>query len=334
MAAVAGIALSTMRMYLIRTLSASARQYAILLLILLSYSCVKQEELSGFQQIKVNTQDDFYKLDVAKDGFFTAIGGYVWHRGIVAEGNAQTLECEVDSFCNKGQFDLLRTRQDVQISVGTDGYFFTRPYGQKMWTFHRLSHWDILHHVIETPNGYLASGGKSYEKGYIFLINPSYSIDTVLYFGHEISEVIPISKNSFLSLGWGTLQISTDGGRRWERLELSGDFFASGQFRDSLQGIVIGYNGQIYHTQDGAMSWTKNKVAGSGFDSFRKIRNTAAKEWWITGTKGRLWHSTDDGTTWQMSQLPVKSDLYDIAPLNDGRYLVCGSEGLLAIVIL
>lgn len=330
MEAGAGIVLSIMRMY--PNNASPGRQYLVLLAILLLCSCVKQEELGGFQRIPVATADDFYSLDVEKDGSFAAIGGYVWHRGIVAEGNAQSLVCTVDSFCNKGQFDLLRSRKNLLISVGTDGYFFSKPSGRKSWTFHRLSHWDILHHIIETPDGYLASGGKSYEKGYIFLINPSFSIDTVLYFGHEISEVIPVSKNTFLSLGWGTLQISTDKGHHWQRLELSGDFFASGHFQDSLQGIVIGYNGHTYHTRDGSLSWTKNRVAGSGFDSFRKIRNTAIHEWWITGTKGRLWHSTDNGRSWRLSQLPVKSDLYDIATLNDGRYLVCGSEGLLAII--
>lgn len=294
-------------------------------------SCAKEEEPVNFRQILIDSTDDLYRLDVSSGGRFTSIGGYVWSRGVFVEGHSSDRECFVDSFSNKGLFDLLRTRDNRQIAVGTDGYFYSRQEGKPEWEFHRLANWDILHHVVETPRGFLASGGKSYEHGYIFIINDTYTIDTVLYFGHEISEILPLSENTYISIGWGTMQRSDDGGVTWRRLSPTGDFFASGLFQDALSGLVIGYNGTLYQTSNGGLAWKKRQIAGAGFDAFRKIRRTGEKEWWITGTKGRLWRSVDDGNTWMPMRIPIRSDIFDIAKLADGSYLLCGSDGLLAV---
>jgi hypothetical protein len=294
--------------------------------------CTSEEPPRTFTHYPLPTTDDLYRLSVQDNGDITAIGGYVWSRGIVVNADARLTAITVDSFCNKGQFDLLKTRRGDHICVGTDGYLFSRAAGKKEWTFHRLANWDILQHVMETPHGFIASGGKSYEKGYIFLIDSTYTIDTAMYFGHEISEVISLGTEKLLSLGWGTMQLSTDMGRSWQPLPVSGDFFASGHFSDAKKGLVIGFNGTLYATMDGGMNWKKRTLPGAGFDSFRKLRNIGNQEFWITGTRGRVWQSKDGGNSWSAYQLDTGSDVYDVVPMQNGQYLVCGSNGFLAAV--
>lgn len=307
-------------------------RFIILLVFMTFLSCTKEETLVYYKSYILPTSDILHAIDINENDHITIIGGYVWSRGISLESDGDLTRLTLDSFSNKGQFDLLRTKNNELITVGADGQLFLKPSYQAPWTFHRLQNWDILHHVIETENGYIASGGKSYEHGYIYLIDEQFRVDTALYFGHEISEVVHITGQNYLSVGWGNIQISSDAGKTWKILPNEGDFYASCVFTDNLHGWIIGYNGTLLTSTDGGESWQKSqaKISGNGYNSFRKIVKINTKEIIITGNKGKLWRSLDDGKSWQKITIPTNKDIYDISKKSDGSYVLIGSEGYLA----
>jgi len=299
---------------------------------ILCFSCSKEEVPGYFKVYTTPTNDILHALDIDQNGNITIIGGYVWSRGISLQSEGNLTDFRLDSFSNKGQFDLLRTKNNNLITVGNEGQLFQKTSHHEPWKFHRLQNWDILHHIIETETGYIASGGKSYEHGYIYLINKQFRIDTALYFGHEISEVVQIASQNYLSVGWGNIQRSSDGGKNWKLLPNEGDFYASCVFTDPQNGLIIGYNGSLLNSNDGGNSWQKSnaKISGNGFSSFRKIVKTDENELIITGNKGNLWRSLDLGLTWVKIKLPDLNDIYDISKKSDGKYIIVGSNGLVA----
>ncbi len=298
-------------------------------------ACTTPDDVVSFKTKTTGTSDIIYDLDITPDGRLTAVGGYVWTRGICVSGTATSDIMQVDSISNKGLFSLLRDSQGRLLTTGADGYLFTGSPGDPRWQFHRLSHWDILHNIISTENGYLTSGGKSYGRGYTYLLNRDLVIDTALYFDFEISDVKRVSDRRYIAAGWGNVMLSDDNGHTWKILPYDGDFFASIHFMDSTTGWIIGYNGTMLQTTDGGQTWHKPdiKIGGNGTNSFRKITGTDTRELIITGNLGRLWRSDDAGKTWQQYKLPTDEDIYD-AVIHNGKYYVSGTGGLIAEIEL
>jgi hypothetical protein len=296
-------------------------------------TCQTGDDPESLQVIPLPTTDILYALDVSPDNQVTLVGGYVWERGIAVYTDIYGHDAVVDTFSNKGQHDLLRDSKSQLITVGTDGYLFVNDGLSRDWQFKRLSHWDILHNILEVDEGYLASGGKSYEQGYVYLINDQFVIDTAIYTGHEIADIARSGTGRLVSVGWGTIQYADDGGKNWKTTDNEGDFFSSVVFTDSNTGFITGFNGTLLTSSDDGLTWSdyRGEIKGNGYNSFRKIKYLGNGELIITGNNGKIWRSMNEGKDWTYFRLSTRADLYDIAKIANGRYLVCGSNGFFGI---
>ena len=308
------------------------RLIAYVLFLLTFISCNDGEKLLNYEEVDTATSDILYDIEIDNSGHITIAGGYVWSHGFMIETDQNLQNLEKDTISNKALFYMLRTNGDQFVTVGTDGYIFFRESRSRPWAFYRTSEWGILHHIIKTKNGYLASGGKSYGTGYIHHLNADFQIDTTLHFKHEISEVKAIKDEKLISVGWGNIQRSDDNGMTWRTLPNEGDFYASIIFTSAQHGIIIGYNGTLLESNDGGDTWQNSSadISNNGFSSFRKLVQIENGPIFITGNQGKLWKSDDNGTTWQYYLLNTTSDIYDIARCPDGDYIAVGSNGFLA----
>ncbi len=306
--------------------------FAYLLLYITIVSCNNSEKILQYREIPLPTSDILYDIDIDNSGHITIAAGYVWSRGFMIETDQRLLNIKIDTISNKALFYLLRSDDGLLVTVGTDGYIFSRKSFLDSWIFYRTSHWDILHHIIKTKSGYLASGGKSYGTGYIYHINNNFQIDTTINFKHEISEVKEISDSKLISVGWGNIQRSDDNGITWRKLPNEGDFYASVLFTSETHGIIIGYNGELLESTDSGNTWYNSKayISGNGFNSFRKLVSIANGPLFILGNQGKLWKSDDEGKSWEYYKTNSQSDIYDIEKALDGDYIAVGSNGFLA----
>jgi photosystem II stability/assembly factor-like uncharacterized protein len=235
----------------------------------------------------------------------------------------------------KALFDLAEGSDGQLVAVGGDGYLFSKLAGEEEWVFHRSKHWDILTKIVVKPDGgYLAAGGKSYEKGYIYHINKSIEVDSVQYFGHEISDIALVSDSTWMTVGWGNIQRSTDNGRTWRILPIEGDLFGAIVFANATLGWIIGVNGTLLQTTDGGLTWEDVDIDAPKFDVFRSIEILEDRSLVILGTKGRLWRSQDSGDTWEAFRLDRNEDILGIKHLDNNRYLVYGTSGFLSEIRL
>jgi hypothetical protein len=268
------------------------------------------------------------------DGRWLISSGYVWSRGYIhkLDGNLSLLSS--DSISNKALFDLhVYDGGHSVAAVGTDGYLYHSSDGDR-WTFERLSNWDILHSIQTKPSGgFLASGGKAFETGYIYDIGADYVIDSVSYFGHELEQVLSQGDSRWLTVGWGNIQTSADDGRTWTLLPNQGDLYKGIAFADNSNGIIIGANGTLLITNDGGRSFNviDPDIDENGFDSFRKIYYHR-DQYIIIGTRGRIWTSTDPQLSWQLYRLDTRAELTGLHAIDDRRYLVHGKEAYLAVI--
>lgn len=295
-------------------------------------SCYKGEKPQSLEIIPLPTSDILYAMDVSPENNVTLIGGYVWERGIAVYTDTYGRSPVVDTFSGKGLHNLYRDSKGQLITVGTDGFLFVNDGQERKWQFKRLRNWDILHNIIELDGGYLASGGKSYEQGYIYILDADFMIDTAIYTGYEISDIARTKTGRLVSVGWGTIQYSDDDGRTWMTAENEGDFFSSVAFTNQNKGFITGYNGTLLTSQDGGITWSafNGSIRGNGYNSFRKIAYLGNGELIITGNKGKVWRSLNEGKDWTYYKLSTDEDLYDVAKAETGAYLLCGTHGFFA----
>ncbi len=258
------------------------------------------------------------------------IGGNVWHYGlqIISSGS----KIKIDTFSDKLLFDIFQDKNKTLYTTGVDGYLYSKSVGQINWQFHRLKDWDILHHITAKDDGRLMlSGGKSYSRGYIYHIDKNLKTDTVMHFPHEISAVQHISGQKFLQAGYGILMYSENNGFSWKDLGIQGDFFSAIAFRDSLYGLVTGFNGSLLKTSDGGRTfiWLQKPNGGTRQRSYRMIKYLGGSHWLIGGNYGRIFLSNDHGESWQTYQLKRNTDIYDATVHQDSVWLV-GTEGYFA----
>lgn len=303
----------------------------ILLFGFIQVSC--ERELPSLQEkiIPLPTVDILTSVYVDESGNTVVIGGSVWNYGIqihIASGE----KIRLDTISDKLLFDVFQDTNQNLYTTGVDGYLYSKSSGQESWQFHRLKDWDILHHITVKDDGKLVlSGGKSYSKGYIYHLDEQMKTDTVLYFPHEISAVQHISGQNFLQVGYGILMYSENNGLDWNDLGIQGDFFSAIAFRDSLYGLVTGFNGSLLRTIDGGKSftWLQKPAGGTRQRSYRMIKYLGGSHWLIGGNYGRVFLSDDHGESWQTFQLQKNTDIYDAVVLRDSVWMV-GTEGYFA----
>jgi hypothetical protein len=307
-------------------------QFALALLCM--YSCTPYEDLVE-NRLDSHTTDDIYDITIDQNGDVHLYAGYVWSRcHEITLSKSYNLE-STNLIADKALFDVLEDNNRRLLAVGTDGYLYTRDRASSLWTFHRLKHWDILHKIKQKPaGGYISVGGKSYEHGYLYHINNDFAIDTVTYVDHEISDIVHVNNDIWMTVGWGHIQRSIDQGLTWATLDIEGDFFNSIVFIDHLEGWITGLNGQLLHTIDGGLTWSAQKFKHPDFDIFNSIHILTDKTLIILGTEGRLWHSSDKGKSWTAYHIETSEDILGIIPVGVNRYLINGTGGFLSEVTI
>lgn len=307
--------------------------FLLFISILLLNACVEDLKSPQYKKINLPTSDLLTNIVIDEDGSTNIIGGSIWHYSFECKSEDR-INFKLDTIANKLLFGLYAENNGNQYAVGVDGYLFSKPLGQS-WNFHRLQNWDILKSVIKKEDGFLAAGGKSYANGYIYLINNQYLIDTALYFSHEIAQIIQIEPEKYLTVGYGNIMLSTDNGRSWEYLPNEDDFFSSVDFKDSKNGLVVGFSGSILKTKDGGHTFETliSSSGGTKNRSLRKVKHIKEDEWIIVGNYGIIYHTKDFGLSWMKYKLDVNEDLYDFAVFDNELYVV-GTNGFLAILSL
>ncbi len=120
-----------------------------------------------------------------------------------------------------------------------------------------------------------------------------------------------------------------DSGKTWTSPLLRTSPLLSIFFINDTYGMVSGFSGMI-RTIDGGKNWIFNHFTPRSSDIVFNNFNDG----WCISDRGRIWHSTDTGVTWQLIQSEVlnndKAKLNSLAFTNDNKTgFICGSNGFI-----
>jgi photosystem II stability/assembly factor-like uncharacterized protein len=155
--------------------------------------------------------------------------------------------------------------------------------------------------------------------------------DVILY---DVS--FPDAQHGFVTGEFGTLLVTADGGKTWERREVGTEKTLFGVcFVSPDEGWTVGIDGLILHTRDGGRRWdVQHGAAEAGsiedLGFLETLRNPGLYAVQVNGSygvvvgdTGKLMISTDAGKTWTPRELPEKQRLVWIRSVS----LLPGTQG-------
>jgi len=129
--------------------------------------------------------------------------------------------------------------------------------------------------------------------------------DSGLAAGALLEAVDFISAGEGWVVGTGTVLHTANGGASWAaRAAPSAGALRGVDFLSASTGWVVGSEQQIWRTDDGGATWTRQHHDPSGGD-LHAIRMLTSRQGWVAGERGALLQTFNGGTTWHASSHPA-----------------------------
>jgi photosystem II stability/assembly factor-like uncharacterized protein len=299
------------------------------LLLLALFSCRREtiEPGRAGEQTAPVTDDLFSVWFTSADEGFIA-GGRPWVGGFLLHTVDGGQHWQLDTAL-RNQLECVRFDDTGQgYACGLDGLVLHRPADSRSWTvfgvdwtWYKACHfWNARRGAVVSATGFAEGGARVYGPE-VFWIR-----DTQLTFERPLSDIWYADSLTVVACGLGWLGRSADGGRTWERLPVTGDFFEALHFPTPETGYVCGSLGTLLKTTDGGRTWQTLRDGASVWVRDRTMRTvyfTSADEGYVGGDEGLLWRTTDGGVTWtQLDGVPASLDIQGLFALADRGWAV------------
>jgi photosystem II stability/assembly factor-like uncharacterized protein len=125
-------------------------------------------------------------------------------------------------------------------------------------------------------------------------------------------------------------------GKTWTQLAAPvNSMLTAVTFVDGQQGWAVGHDAAILHTTDGGESWVLQHYDTEDGQPLMDVQFLDADHGLAIGAFGTLMRTEDGGAHWQTDDAGLLVEeglhLYTLGRLGDGRWLVAGEQGLLAV---
>ncbi len=110
----------------------------------------------------------------------------------------------------------------------------------------------------------------------------------------------------------GQLFKTTDGGNNWSTVTSPSANARSIYFVNSTLGIITGLNGTVLKTIDGGATWNSIAPPGTSSATITTSTSTDASIFYLTDHVGKVYKSTDAGSTWTVETTGISTALRDI----------------------
>lgn len=286
----------------------------LLLFCVLLTACGKESvSVSGFQELPNPIAEDLSSIAFSDSLRGTITGGSAWKSGFFLNTYDGGLTWKTDTMLDRKMEHVCFDVNGQGYAGGQDGLWY-RPAGAEHWRVFRIDYqWIRACHFPDGKRGAMV-GGEGYHGGiaHTFGPEPFWATDTVQTFPNEIQSVWYSDPNTLHAVGFGWVMRSSDAGRTWQRLDITGDFFQSVHFPSATTGYACGSSGTILKTSDAGASWREIRQGGSTGNrrkAFRSIWFASPDRGWVVGDGGIFWQTDDGGNTWNpVAEAPEAAD--------------------------
>jgi photosystem II stability/assembly factor-like uncharacterized protein len=176
----------------------------------------------------------------------------------------------------------------------------------------------------------VAIGGDTYYKGLMCCSWNWGQNWSFTNFDNQLNDIEMHNSHQAWICGYGIMFSSSDSCRSLTTIDYREDDFTAIDFSDEINGIACGYNGGIYKTDDGGISWKEVIKSNGTFGTRRHFNNIsfAGDQNAITvGNGGLILFSSDKGKSWQEVITETDADLLFVFAISPDEFYIGGSNG-------
>jgi hypothetical protein len=257
------------------------------------------------------------------DNMLLGVGGDTWKQGVFLEHSLSTSATNLETVSNKRVFTFFEDG-DFLKAAGTDARIYEDIHVDGDWPIRKLPAWGLIKDVIKTPKGYLAVGGKSFSKGYIYVLDANMEWVSEIITDQEISAIEEGFSGNYILSAYGSLMF-LDADYRINHLPVDGDFFTDLSIQGQ-SGLCIGSNGTLLKTVDGGQSWSTiekgNQILHK--NSHWNVVLPISEGWIIGGRSGQISFISMDFEI--LESWKVEEDIDILSLAKSGQQLFIGGR--------
>lgn len=231
-------------------------------------------------------------------------------------------------------FDISFYNRDRGVACGIGGKYLYTLDGGDSWRVVQSQYWRQMQGIAFADSSIVISvGGNGYSSGIIERsTNGGLNWSLVDTFNFELKKVLFVDHQIGFACGYGVILKTLDGGLNWDFTEAKRDFFSAMSFPTSQIGFAVGRTGSIMKTTDQGESWERlrnGNLATNPAHRYHDVSFVDPQNGYIVGDKGLILRTQDGGESWQKIKADTKADWWSVQMLEEGKSLLCGTEGKL-----
>lgn len=317
------------------------KHWIILLSMLLLFGCKKTNINSSFTDYSITEDVQLNKI-VSIGTKFLIVGGERFYKARIYtfENNTVSQISIPTNSTNKEIYGLdINSVGDI-LAVGYDASIYTSHDSGLSWNFIQDQSWKEFQSVaFRDADTAVIVGGFGFEKGILVRTNKEGSSDIQLRQerNYEIADIEFVTSNIGYCSGYGAILKTIDGGQNWNFTSAINDFYKAMSWKNTTEGIAVGFNGSIIKTTDGGETWNTIRNGNQFLKKKCRFLDIAYNQqgmYAAVGEKGCILISKDDGETWSELESFTKNDLRGICFKNQNTIIVVGTHGTIAEVQL
>lgn len=228
-------------------------------------------------------------------------------------------------------FDI--NAQGEILTVGYGGSMFYSKDTGTSWTYIQHPSWELFHDVcLRESDTAILIGGGGFNKGWMstFLrqnqqANPFYDQRNF-----ELRDIDAPSDEVIYVSGYGAILKSVNGGQRWDFTAAENDYFTAMDWRNTNEGVAVGYGGSICTTHNGGTSWKAVRNGNKWLQTkihWKGIAGNGLGTYVAVGEKGKVFRSLDDGASWKEVKAFTDKDLHAAHFIDIQHVIMVGEKG-------
>lgn len=186
-----------------------------------------------------------------------------------------------------------------------------------------------LRNIYFKNNIMVITGGDNFNKGAaIGFLNNAF-LYRFPHADNELRSSCSFNGSTFFMAGYGYLFKSSDTIKTFSPTNISGDFFTGCCSINESIGYACTYNGAIYKTINGGLTWDAIEKGNTLFKKrihLNSILFLNENNGWCVGDEGLILH-TNDGKNWKQVKFNESVNLYSIRQKPSGKIVITSSNG-------
>lgn len=310
------------------------RWFSLIIFFVFLSACQKESINLEITELASQTKDNIYDITFVGDDIAYYCGGQLWKTGVIGKssdgGNTWATVLETDNVL----FTIVFKNENEGVALGFSGRAWKTTDGGANWTLtESYPNYPVFSDAqfITSEKLIVAAGFNYYSGGFASYFFEGQGFGDSLI-NQDMQTIHLFNDTEGIMAGYGGVYKTYNAARDWEPLDVRGDYFKDMDFNSNNEGLLVGYQGHIFQSDDKGDTWEKNAKKSNFFTTKGNLESVALanRQAFICGQNASFYYSNNFmNGEWAEVKTTSNRDFLCVKLKDANTGFVCGSDGLI-----